>query len=563
VIQNKTAEPKKENMGKLSFIPLGGLGEIGKNMALLDYDGEAVMIDAGLMFPDDMHPGVDYIIPDFNFLAEKPGWLKAILLTHGHEDHIGAVPYILQKLNVPIYGTKLTLGFVKGKLEEFKLKEPPTFVEVDPKTTFQIGPFGVEFIRVTHSIVDACGIAFTTPAGVVIHTGDFKIDPTPTDGIPTDLNKFAEYGSKGVLALFSDSTNVEREGYTLSERVVGEEFDKIFPKAKGRIIVACFASNIHRVQQVIDSAKKVGRKVSIMGRSMIRNTTVARELGFMHVPSSMLVAPDNIKGMDPKEIVIVTTGSQGEPMSSVTRMAMGDHKFVAIRSDDMVLLSARTIPGNERAISNIINLLYRRGAEVLYEAVSEIHVSGHACREEQKIMISLVKPKYFIPVHGEYRHLILHARLAESVGVDPQNTIVLENGERLFFEESDVRIEKEFSGGTILVDGKSMDEVGEVVLRDRLHLSQDGVVVALITVDPAKGKIVGGPDLVTRGFSESLSDELMNEAKDLIRKRLEEEVHDKVTDWSTVKEIMRKTLQKFFSQKSNRRPVVLPVVMEI
>ncbi|HVZ81248.1 MAG TPA: ribonuclease J [bacterium] len=550
-------------MGKLSFIPLGGLGEIGKNMALLDYDGEAVMIDAGLMFPDDLHPGVDYIIPDFNFLAEKPGWLKAILLTHGHEDHIGAVPYLLQKLNVPIYGTKLTLGFVKGKLSEFKLKEAPTFVEVDPKVPFQVGPFGIEFIRVTHSIVDACGIAFTTPAGVVVHTGDFKIDPTPIDGIPIDLNRFADYGSKGVLALFSDSTNVEREGYTLSERVVGEEFDRIFPKAKGRIIVACFASNIHRVQQAIDSAKKIGRKVCIMGRSMIRNTNVARELGFMNVPSNMLISPENLKGVDPKQIVVVTTGSQGEPMSSVAKMAMGDHKFMAIQPDDMVLLSARTIPGNERAISNIINLLYRRGAEVLYESVSEIHVSGHACREEQKLMVSLVKPKYFIPVHGEYRHLVLHARLAESVGVDPHNTIVLENGERLIFEEADVRIEKEFSGGTILVDGKSMEDVGEVVLRDRLHLSQDGVVVALITVDPAKGKIVGGPDLVTRGFSESLSDELMNEAKELIRHRLESEVRDKVTDWSTVKETMRKSLQKFFSQKSNRRPVVLPVVMEI
>ena len=550
-------------MGSLSFIPMGGLGEIGKNMALFDYEGQAVMIDAGLMFPDENHPGVDYILPDFNFIAERPGWLKAILLTHGHEDHIGAIPYILQKINVPVYGTKLTLGFVKAKLEEFKFKEQPTFVEVDPQKPFDVGPFHIEYIRVTHSIIDGCGIALTTPKGVVIHTGDFKIDPTPIDGVPINLNKFAEYGTKGVLALFSDSTNVEREGYTLSEKVVGEEFDKIFPKAKRRIIVACFASNIHRVQQAIESAKKVGRKVCIMGRSMIRNTQVARDLGFMHIPANILVQPENLKGMDPKEVVVVTTGSQGEPMSSVSRMAMGEHKNLSLQPGDMVLLSARTIPGNERAISNIINLLYRRGAEVLYEAVSEIHVSGHACREEQKIMLSLVKPKYFIPVHGEYRHLVLHARLAEEMGIPSDNTIVLENGEKLIFEETDVRIEKEFSGGTILVDGKHMADVGEVVLRDRLHLSQDGVVVALITVDPAKGKIVGGPDLVTRGFSESLSDELMNEARDLIRKTLEDEVHDKVTDWSTVKETMRKALQKFFSHKSNRRPMVLPVVMEI
>jgi len=455
------------------------------------------------------------------------------------------------------------LGFVKAKLEEFKLKETPTFIEVDPKKTFEIGPFHVEFIRVTHSIVDGCGIALTTPAGVVIHTGDFKIDPTPVDGIPTDLNRFADYGSKGVLMLMSDSTNVEREGYTLSEKVVGEEFERIFPKAKKRIIVACFASNIHRVQQVIEAAKKVGRKVCIMGRSMVRNTQVARDLGFMNIPPDMLVQPDNLKGMDPKDIVIITTGSQGEPMSSVSRMAMGDHKNISLQPEDMVLLSARTIPGNERAISNIINLLYRRGAEVLYEAVSEIHVSGHACREEQKIMLALVKPKYFVPVHGEYRHLVLHARLAEEMGVLPSNTIILENGERFIINGDEAKIEKEFSGGTILVDGKHVTDVGEVVLRDRLHLSQDGVVVALITVDTAKGVIVGGPDLVTRGFSESLSDELMGEAKTLIRKTLESEIHDKVTDWGTVKETMRKSLQKFFSQKSNRRPMIMPVIMEI
>jgi len=550
-------------LGQLSFIPLGGLGEIGKNMALLDYDGQAVMIDAGLMFPDENHPGVDYIIPDFNFIAERPGWLKGVLLTHGHEDHIGAVPYLLQKLNVPIYGTKLTIGFVKAKLEEFKFDTPPTFIEVDPKQPFDLGPFHIEFIRVTHSIVDGCGIALTTPAGVVIHTGDFKIDPTPIDGVPIDLNRFADYGTKGVLMLMSDSTNVEREGYTLSEKVVGEEFDRIFPKAKKRIIVACFASNIHRVQQAIEAAKKVGRKVCIMGRSMVRNTQVARDLGFMHIPTNLLIQPDQLKGMDPKEVVIVTTGSQGEPMSSVSRMAMGDHKNISIQPDDMVLLSARTIPGNERAISNIINLLYRRGAEVLYEAVSEIHVSGHACREEQKIMLALVKPKYFIPVHGEYRHLILHARLAESMGISPENTIILENGEKFVIDGDEGRIEKEFSGGTILVDGKHMSDVGEVVLRDRLHLSQDGVVVALVTVDTAKGKIVGGPDLVTRGFSESLSDELMNEAKDILRRTLEEEIHDKITDWSTVKETMRKSLQKFFSHKSNRRPMIMPVIMEI
>jgi ribonuclease J len=398
---------------------------------------------------------------------------------------------------------------------------------------------------------------------VVLHTGDFKIDPTPVDGIPIDLNRFADYGSKGVLLFLSDSTNVEREGYTLSEKVVGEEFDKIFPKAKRRIIVACFASNIHRVQQVIDSAQKVNRKVCVMGRSMIRNTQVAQELGFMHIPPQVLITPEQLKGMDPREVVIVTTGSQGEPMSSVTRMSMGDHKDVDVQPGDLVILSARTIPGNERPISNIINMLYRRGAQVLYEAVSEIHVSGHACREEQKIMFSLVKPKYFIPVHGEYRHLVLHARLAEEMGMPPSNTFVLENGEKLVIDDSGERIEKEFSGGTILVDGKHIADVGEVVLRDRKHLSQDGVVVALVTVDAAKAQMVGKPDLVTRGFSESLPEELMNEAKELIRKVAEEEIKGKATDWNSIKEVIRKSLQKFFSQKSHRRPMILPVIMEI
>jgi len=473
------------------------------------------------------------------------------------------VPYLLQKLNVPIYGTKLTIGFVKAKLEEFTLPNPPVFIEVDPKNEFDLGPFHIEFIRVTHSIVDAVGLAITTPVGVVIHTGDFKIDPTPIDGIPIDLNRFAYYGTKGVLMLMSDSTNVEREGYTLSEKVVGEEFDRIFPKAKQRIIVACFASNIHRVQQVVEAAKKVGRKVCIMGRSMIRNTRVASDLGFIHIPSNMLVQPDNLKGYDPKEIVIITTGSQGEPMSSVTRMAMGDHKFITLKPDDMVILSARTIPGNERPISNIINHLYRQGAEVLYEAVSEIHVSGHACREEQKMMLALVKPKYFIPVHGEYRHLVLHARLAEEMGVAMENTIVLENGEKFIVEGDEAHIEKESNGGIILVDGKHVADVGNVVLRDRLHLSQDGVVVAMVTIDTNSGKIVGGPDLVTRGFTETISEDLMTEARQCVKRVLDDENYDKNTDWNSVKEAMRKSLQKFFSQKSNRRPMILPVIMEM
>jgi ribonuclease J len=548
----------------LSFVPLGGFGEIGKNMALLEWDNQSIMIDAGLMFPDEHHPGIDYIIPDFNeYLEAKPGVLKAVFLTHGHEDHIGAVPYLLQKANVPVYGSPLTIGFVRAKLNEVRLPQPADLHVVEPGSTIEIGPFKVEFLRVTHSIVDGCGLAITTPAGVVIHTGDFKIDPTPVDGKQMDLNRFAEYGSKGVLMLMSDSTNVEREGYTLSEKVVGEEFDKIFPTAKQRIIVACFASNIHRVQQAVEAALKIGRKVCIMGRSMVRNTQVARELGYLDIPSDMIIQPEHLRGTKRSEVLIVTTGSQGEPMSSVSRMAHGDHKYIDVESGDLVLLSARTIPGNERAISSIINQLYRRGAEVLYEAVSEIHVSGHACREEQKILLQLVKPKYFVPVHGEYRHLLLHARLAEEVGIPENRIFLLENGERLTVEEDTCSIEEATTGGTILIDGKDFADVGEVVMRDRQHLSQDGVIVAIVNVDVKKRRIIGEPELVTRGFTENVSEVMMAEAKQVIRGTLEAVATDTVQDWGTVKEAVRKSLNKYFVGKSDRRPMVLPIIMEI
>jgi len=548
----------------LSYLQLGGLGEIGKNMALLEYGDDAVMIDAGIMFPDEHHPGIDYIIPDFTEYIEKyPGRLKALLLTHGHEDHIGAIPYLLQKVHIPVYGTPLTIGFVRAKLDEVKPPKSPDLQVVNPKVPIDIGPFHIEFLRVTHSIVDGCGLAITTPAGVVVHTGDFKIDPTPIDGIPMDLNRFAEYGTKGVLLFMSDSTNVEREGYTLSEKVVGEEFEKIFPKGKKRIIVACFASNIHRVQQVVEAARKVNRKICIMGRSMVRNTQVARDLGYLKIPPEMIVQPEHLKGVAATDIVIVTTGSQGEPMSSVSRMAHGDHKFIDVQEGDLVLLSARTIPGNERAISRIINQLYKRGAEVLYEAVSEIHVSGHACKEEQKIILQLVKPKYFIPVHGEYRHLLLHARLAEEVGIPGDNIFILENGERITFEGDEVKIEDATSGGTILIDGKEFADVGDMVMRDRKHLSQDGIIVAIVNVDVKLGKVVGNPELVTRGFTETMPEALMEEAKQVIRGTLEHATKESVQDWGTVKESVRKSLFKFFVSKSQRRPMVLPIIMEV
>jgi len=549
---------------KLSFVPLGGFGEIGKNMALLEWDDQAVMIDAGLMFPDEHHPGIDYIIPDFTeYLEAHPGRLKAVLLTHGHEDHIGAVPYLLQHVDVPVYGSALTIGFVRAKLNEVPLPHPADLRVAEPGKIIEVGPFKVEFIRVTHSIVDGCGLAITTPAGVVIHTGDFKIDPTPIDGKPMDLSRFAEYGTKGVLLLMSDSTNVERAGYTLSERVVGQEFDKIFPTAKHRIIVGCFASNIHRVAQAVESARKVGRRVCIMGRSMVRNTQVARELGYLNIPNDMIIQPEHLRGTPASEVVIITTGSQGEPMSSISRMAHGDHKFVDVQEGDLVLLSSRTIPGNERSISQIINQLYRRGAEVLYEEVSEIHVSGHACQEEQKIMLQLVKPKYFVPVHGEYRHLLQHARLAETVGIPEESIYLLENGERLTVGEDGCDIQEATLGGTILIDGREFADVGEVVMRDRKHLSEDGIIVAIVTVDTKKCRVIGEPELVTKGFKENIAPDLLEDAKRVIRGTLEASTKDKVQDWSTAKETLRRSLLKFFVGKSARRPMVLPVIMEI
>lgn len=551
-------------MTKLSFVPLGGFGEIGKNMALLEWGDDAVMIDAGLMFPDEHHPGIDYIIPDFTeYLEAHPGRLKAVLLTHGHEDHIGAVPYLLQKVDVPVYGSPLTLGFVNAKLGEVRLPHPADLRKVEPGSAIEVGPFRVEFIRVTHSIVDGCALAITTPAGVVIHTGDFKIDPTPIDNKPMDLNRFAEYGSRGVLMLMSDSTNVERSGYTLSERAVGEEFDRLFPKATGRIIVACFASNIHRVQQAVESARRVGRRVCIMGRSMVRNTQVAKDLGYLQIPAEMLIQPEHLRGTPASEVVLITTGSQGEPMSSISRMALGDHRYADVQEGDMVLLSARAIPGNERSISHIINQLYRRGAEVFYEAVSEIHVSGHACQEEQKLMLQLVHPKYFVPVHGEYRHLLMHARLAETVGVPEDRIFLLENGERLTIEEDGCDIQEATSGGTILIDGREFADVGEVVMRDRKHLSEDGIIVAIVTLDTKKCRVIGEPELVTKGFRETIAPEVLEEAKNVIRGTLEANTLGKDQDWGAVKETVRKSLLKFFVGKRDHRPMVLPVIMEI
>jgi len=532
-------------------------------MAILEYDGKAILIDAGLIFANTTHPGVDYILPDFVEVVERPDYLQGILLTHGHEDHIGAIPFVLQKRNIPLYGTKLTLGFINAKLEEFSLPQAPKLIVAEPGVPFPVGPFKVEYLPVTHSIVDACSIAISTPLGMVLHTGDFKLDPKPVDGKVTDLDRFAELGRKGILLMMSDSTNIERKGSTGSEGDLGPVLEGYVAKAEGRVIMACFASNIHRVQLAIDAALKNDRRICIMGRSMVRNTEVARQLGYLKIPADRVVQPDHLRGMRAKEILIITTGSQGEPMSSLSRMSMGDHNQVDIVKGDLVIISARKIPGNERAAANVINHLFKRGAEVLYEDVAFVHVSGHAQHEEQRKMLELVKPKYFVPVHGEYRHMVLHKRLAVETGVDPANVFLMENGDCLNLEKSGAELEHGLPQGVLFVDGGSVHDVGEMVLKDRQHLSEDGVVVAIVNVDGRNGKIVSGPDLVLRGVSENPQADWIDEAKDLIRGMLEEDTEDARRDWGTVNESVRKALQKFLARKTRRRPVVIPVIMEV
>ncbi|HWI41536.1 MAG TPA: ribonuclease J, partial [Verrucomicrobiae bacterium] len=461
----------------LSFIPLGGLGEIGLNIAVLEYGDDILVIDCGLMFPESYMLGIDLVIPDISYLRENSSRIRAILLTHGHEDHIGALPFVLKEIPAPVYGTPLTLGLVRGKLKEFGLAAEADLRTVAPGELLEIGCFRVEFIRVAHSVADGCALAVATPEGVVIHTGDFKLDQTPVDGRLTDLPAFARYGEQGVLALFSDSTNVENEGYTLSERSVGEAFAEIFPTCDGRIVVAAFSSNIHRVQQAIDAAAQAGRKVILNGRSMVANVQIARELGYLRIPDGLIVDLRELPRLEPREVCLITTGSQGEPMSALTRIAMNDHKQIRLEPGDTVILSSKFIPGNERTIAELINNLYRIGVEVYYEKVSEVHVSGHASQEELKLLINLVRPRWFIPVHGEHRHLVKHAQLARRTGVPRENAFVAVNGDVVAFSGGECGIIGKVETGRIFVDGKGVGDVGEIVLKDRKHLSEDGMVV--------------------------------------------------------------------------------------
>lgn len=548
----------------LRFIPLGGLGEIGLNMAIFEYGADIIVVDCGLMFPEPYMLGIDLVIPDISYLRDKIDRVRGIFLTHGHEDHIGALPFVLQDISPPIYGTALTLGFVREKLKEYNLHEVVDLRVVKPRGKVTAGPFEVEFIRVAHSIVDGCALAIRTPQGVVIHTGDFKLDQTPVDGQLTDLVTFARYGEAGVLALMADSTNVEREGYTLSERLVGEAFADMFPHCKGRIIVAAFSSNIHRVQQVVDAAAANGRKVLLNGRSMVANVQIARELGYLQLPDDILIDLKELPRLPKESVCMITTGSQGEPMSALTRIAMDDHKQIKLEKGDTVILSSRFIPGNEKTISDLINHLYRRGAEVFHEKVSEVHVSGHASQEELKLMLNLVRPRFFIPVHGEYRHLVKHAQLAQRVGIPADRCILAVNGEIVAFSGESAGIVGSVESGRVFVDGKGIGDVGEVVLKDRKHLSKDGLVIVIIAIDQASGEIIYGPDIVSRGFVfEDESQQYLDEAKKVVLDTLALRNAEVLADWSEVKQEVRRVLRRFFNKTIERRPVILPLILEM
>ncbi len=549
---------------KIKITPLGGLLEIGKNLTVFEYGSDIVILDCGLAFPDDDMLGVDMVIPDWTYLVKHQNRIKGIVLTHGHEDHIGAIPYFLKEFNVPVYGTKLTLGILKYKLEEHGIVNSTKTVVVNPGETFKLGDFKVEYIRSNHSIADAVAVALHTPAGVVLHTGDFKIDPTPIDGEMIDLARIGQLGNEGILALMSDSTNAERSGYTMSERTVGKTFDSIFENCEKRIFVATFASNIHRVQQVINAAVKHKRKVAVSGRSMENVLSAAIELGYMKIPKNTLISLDEINRYPKNQLVIITTGSQGEPMAALSRMAFSGHKKANIENGDLVIISASPIPGNEKAISTVINELLKHGAEVVYEALADVHVSGHACQEELKIILALAKPKYFIPVHGEYKHLCAHREIAMQMGIPSKNIIMMDNGKMLEITKASAKIVDNVPAGKVLVDGLGVGDVGNIVLRDRKHLAQDGLIVIVLTIDKASNTVVAGPDIISRGFvyvreAENLMDEMRYAAMDA----LDECMDKNITDWSSIKTNLKNAVGGYIFSKTKRKPMILPVIMDI
>lgn len=554
----------KSEKAKVKIIPLGGVNEIGKNLTAIEYKNDIVVIDCGLKFPDEDMFGIDLVIPDISYLIKNKEKVSGIFLTHGHEDHIGALPYVLKQLNVPVYGTKLTLGIVETKLKEHGLLSSTELVRVKPRDVIRLNSVSVEFIKTNHSIADSVAIAVHTPLGVVLHTGDFKVDYTPIDGELMDFARFAELGKKGVLAMMADSTNVEKAGYTNSEKIVGESLTRIFGKTKGRIIIATFASNIHRIQQIIDAASVYGRKVAVSGRSMENIMNVAIELGYIEVDKDMLVSIDQINKYNNDQVVIITTGSQGEPMSALSRMAASDHRKVNIVEGDTIIISATPIPGNEKLVSKVINQLFKKGAEVIYGSQENIHVSGHACQEELKLMQTLVKPKHFIPVHGEYRHLKQHGELAIKLGLDPKNVVIPEVGDVIEVTRNGIKKNGSVISGQIFVDGLGVGDVGNIVLRDRRHLSQDGILTVVVTLSKDDKTIVAGPDIISRGFVYVRESEgLMDEARDIVRNILIECEEKNITDWSTLKSNVRDGLKSYLYEKTKRKPMILPIIMEI
>ena len=548
----------------IKIIPLGGIEEIGKNITVFEYENDIIVVDCGLEFPTDDMLGIDLVIPDVSYLVKNKEKVRGMVITHGHEDHIGSIPYVLQQINIPIYATKLTCGLIKGKLEEHHLLRSTKLVEVEQGQTIKLGKFSVEFISSCHSIPDSVMLAITTPAGTILHTGDFKIDYTPIDGKKMDLGRIAELGNKGILALMSDSTNAERKGFTMSESSVGEVFDKLFMNCKKRIVVATFASNVHRVQQIVDSAVKYGRKIAVCGRSMINMIETAMEIGYIDAPKDLFIDIDLIKNYNDEQLVIITTGSQGETMSALTRMAAGEHKKVTITPNDLVIISANAIPGNEKLVSKVIDDLMKIGAEVVYSALADVHVSGHACQEEQKLILSLAKPKYFIPVHGEYRQLMAHAETAKKLGIPPQNIFITHNGRILELNEDEAKFTTSVPSGKVLVDGLGVGDVGNIVLRDRQHLSQDGLIVIVLTMDSSTGEIVSGPDVISRGFVYVReSENLMEDVKNVIKEQVSECEKRHITDWSTIKSTLKDNLRDYIFQKTKRDPMILPIIMEV
>lgn len=554
---------KREKL-KVKIIPLGGLNEIGKNITVVEFKDDIVIIDCGLKFPDEDMFGIDVVIPDISYLVKNSEKIRGIFLTHGHEDHIGSLPYFLKQLNVPIYGTKLTLGIVETKLKEHGLLSTTELITVKPRDVIKLNSVSVEFIKTNHSIADSVAIAIHTPIGAILHTGDFKVDYTPIDGEVMDFARFAELGRKGVLAMLADSTNVERPGYTMSERVVGESFKRIFAKAKGRIIVATFASNIHRIQQIVEAAQLYDRKIAVSGRSMENIVQVAIELGYLNIDPDVLLSVDNINKYPNEKIVVITTGSQGEPMSALARMAASEHRKLNILEGDTVIISATPVPGNEKLVSKVINQLFKKGAEVIYGSLQSIHVSGHACQEELKLMQALVKPRFFIPVHGEYRHLKQHGELAVRVGLPEKNFVIADNGDIIEITRDSIRKNGTVSSGQVFVDGLGVGDVGNIVLRDRKHLSQDGILTVVVTIDKNTSRIIAGPDIISRGFVYVReSENLMDEAKSIVRDVLKDCEDKNITDWATMKSSIRDGLRLYLYEKTKRKPMILPIIMEI